>query len=541
MPYRRFDRRVCARLSPFCSRHITFFPPAIALAAAAWEVYASEGVDIKVAWDPVEDPRVAFYEVYWGTQSRQYQSSRQTTSTNMTIEQLAAGETYFFAAKACDEAKLFCSAFSEEISTTIDYTAPIADFTASTTSGVAPLTVTFDHSSNGQVEDYAWDFGDGNTSTAGTAVHRYDDAGTYTVSLTVTGPGGTSVKTQSGLISVANPISDASTNDKASSSNDSSSGTETLTERQRLWLERWWKIRESNWSTEAPTAAADLKLEAADVAVGPEWQRVEFEHAFTDPVVVATSVSGNGAEPTTVRIQGVDPTGFWVRLQDWGYSNGLYTTEPGPEVLGYLVVERGSHQLPNGAWLEADEFPIFQGEAWHPGRFLAPFATIPVVLTTVVTYNDTSAVTPRLRRVNTTDFELMLQGAESNGVPHGREMVAYVASEGFCSELNGRRVVVGKTADEVTHTPTELWFSDQCADLTNGFTTPPTLLADMQTTDGPNTANLRWDNKGTHSARVWVDEEQSMDAETSHTTEVVGYLAIGEDADSTPVYSAQAQ
>jgi PKD repeat protein len=541
MLYSRFGLRVCAGLSPFCSRPIAYIPYAIALVAATYDVYASEGADIKVAWDPVEDPRVAFYEVHWGTQSGQYPSSRQTTSTSMTIEHLAAGETYFFAAKACDEAKLFCSAFSNEISTTIDHPAPIADFTASTTSGNAPLTVTFDQSSEGEIAGFAWEFGDGNTSTAGTAVHRYEYAGTYTVSLTVTGPGGTSVKTQSGLISVTNPPSDASANDEDSSSNDSGSGIETLTERQRLWLERWWAIREISSSTAAPTAAADLPLGAADIAVTREWQRVEFEHTFTDPVVVATSVSSNGGEPTTVRIHGVDQTGFWVRLQDWSYSDGAYISEPETEILGYLVVERGTYQLPNGAWLEADEFPIVKGKTWHPGRFFAPFSTIPVVLSSVATYNDSSTVTPRLRRINATGFELMLQGAENNATAHGSEMIAYIASEGFCGALNGRQFLVGKTADEVTDTPTELWFSNQCADLTNGFTMSPTFLADMQTTDGPNTANLRWDNKGTHSARIWVDEEQSMDAETSHTTEVVGYLAIGEDADAAPTASQPAQ
>ncbi len=44
--------------------------------------------------------------------------------------------------------------------------------------------------------------------------------------------------------------------------------------------------------------------------------------------------------------------------------------------------------------------------------------------------------------------------------------------------------------------------------------------------DGADPANLRWDNKGAASVDVWVDEEQSRDAEVRHTTEVAGYLIV---------------
>lgn len=54
----------------------------------------------------------------------------------------------------------------------------------------------------------------------------------------------------------------------------------------------------------------------------------------------------------------------------------------------------------------------------------------------------------------------------------------------------------------------------------------PVFLADMQTTDGGNTANLRWTNRDFSGVDVQVDEEQSRDNEVWHTTEVVGYLAL---------------
>jgi len=40
------------------------------------------------------------------------------------------------------------------------------------------------------------------------------------------------------------------------------------------------------------------------------------------------------------------------------------------------------------------------------------------------------------------------------------------------------------------------------------------------------TANVRWQKKNTETVEVKIDEEQSKDVETSHTTEVLGYIVI---------------
>ena len=56
--------------------------------------------------------------------------------------------------------------------------APVADFSASPTSGRAPLAVTFTNSSSGNVTSYSWNFGDGSTSTGQNPVHTYATAGT---------------------------------------------------------------------------------------------------------------------------------------------------------------------------------------------------------------------------------------------------------------------------------------------------------------------------------------------------------------------------
>jgi hypothetical protein len=69
-----------------------------------------------------------------------------------------------------------------------DASAPRSDFFYEADERV----VTFDNRSKGATS-YAWDFGDGETSTEENPVHEYPAFGLYTASLVATGPGGTTL------------------------------------------------------------------------------------------------------------------------------------------------------------------------------------------------------------------------------------------------------------------------------------------------------------------------------------------------------------
>ncbi len=62
---------------------------------------------------------------------------------------------------------------------------PLARFSANVTSGLVPLAVLFTDESTGGPDTWAWDFGDGNTSTEPEGVHVYEEVGNYSVSLMV--------------------------------------------------------------------------------------------------------------------------------------------------------------------------------------------------------------------------------------------------------------------------------------------------------------------------------------------------------------------
>jgi PKD repeat protein len=81
----------------------------------------------------------------------------------------------------------------------------VAGFAAEPNSGDAPFAVQFTDQSTGDITNWLWNFGDGQTSTERNPAHTYRDAGDYTVSLTVTGRGGSNGQTNTKYIHVTLP------------------------------------------------------------------------------------------------------------------------------------------------------------------------------------------------------------------------------------------------------------------------------------------------------------------------------------------------
>jgi len=84
---------------------------------------------------------------------------------------------------------------------------PAAVFSGSPTQGVAPLLVDFADASDGVISNRFWDFGDGGTTNVATnAVQHVYAAGTYTVQLLATGPGGLSTTARPKYIEALSPF-----------------------------------------------------------------------------------------------------------------------------------------------------------------------------------------------------------------------------------------------------------------------------------------------------------------------------------------------
>jgi PKD repeat protein len=545
--------------------HLAIVSACLAVLSASRLAWSAEA---HVQWNAIADPSVVLYELHWGVSSGQYQWTADALSSSTDISGLQEGETYYFAVKACPEERSLCSAFSAEVAESVPYAQPEAGFEVSPAAGVVPLTVSFTDTSSGQIEAHAWDFGDGASSAQANPTHTYTVPGTYTVSLIVTGSGGSATATKTDVVSVSSPapvadfevspaagvvpltvsFTDTSNGqieahawdfgDGASSAQANPTHTYTVPGTYTVSLIVTGSggsataintnaVSVTDAGSVSPPApvpeAGDIPIEVGELTLDDQWLHVDFEQSFSDPIVIVGPLSGNGSDPAVVGVRDVTGEGFDVRVQEWNYLNGTH----GEETVSYLAIERGTYQLPNGAWIEADRLAIDSDDGFFPMAFAAPFVDAPVVITAITTYTETDAVTTRVRAIDPYAFEVKLQEEEASNGDHDLESIDYVAWEPSTGELEGLRFEAGRSADAVTDEGHTIAYA-------SAFDDPPLFLADMQTTDGGDTANLRRDSVTNVSVDVWVDEEQSKDAETNHTSEVVGYLLMAPEPRSEP-------
>ena len=86
--------------------------------------------------------------------------------------------------------------------------APTAEFTASPHLGKVPISVQFTDESQGEIDSWAWDFDNDGVvdSTDQNPRHTFSLPGTYTITLSVTGPGGTSSETKASYLRYNAPV-----------------------------------------------------------------------------------------------------------------------------------------------------------------------------------------------------------------------------------------------------------------------------------------------------------------------------------------------
>ncbi|MBT8361814.1 MAG: PKD domain-containing protein, partial [Deltaproteobacteria bacterium] len=345
---------------------------------------------------------------------------------------------------------------------------PVSSFTLSSSTGVAPLLVTFDGTASddpdGSISSYLWTFADGSTQDGETCQCEFTEAGEYVVSLTVTDNNG-----------------------------DTAASSQTVT------VEAEEEI--------------DLFIEISEMQIDGNWTPVSFSKPFNDPVVIVGPPSFSDSDPATVRVRNVTANGFEIRIQKWDYLKN----DHGNETVSFIAIEKGVYTLESGAKIEAGSF---EGSVDYQTIALQQsYELTPVILSQVMTESEADAVTGRIRNVSQGSYEYKLQEQESTSKSHQAEMVAYIAWEPGIGDLGDFQYEVGVTGKKVTHKGYTFTFQTNLSDV-------PLFLADMQTQTGGDTAVLRMLDISKRSARLKVEEEKSKDKEVRHSKERVGFLAI---------------
>ena len=148
---------------------------------------------------------------------------------------------------------------------------PVANFTLTPQAGVAPLAVTFTDTSTGNITNWSWSFGDGETSTLQHPVHTYAMHGLYSVTLNVTGPAGVSELRRAGAVTVRSAAGD---NDDGRSTPVVATGTGMLNTNSRGLVIQDLLVSAGDGTGDLEVPAGSVALDAGgdplrDVTIAP--------------------------------------------------------------------------------------------------------------------------------------------------------------------------------------------------------------------------------------------------------------------------------
>ena len=226
---------------------------------------------------------------------------------------------------------------------TVGETRPMADFSATSTSGNEPLSVTFTNASTSYdgITSWSWDFGDGGTSTKQNPTHIYTSDGIYTVTLTVTEADGDSdTKTKSGYITVRDTGPTANFSVTANFENKPLSLAFTDASTSYDGITSWsWDFGDGGTSTEQnPThiytsdgiytvtltvteadGDSNIKTKSGYITVGETGPMADFS---------ATSTSGN--KPLSLAFTDASTSYDGITSWSWDFGDGETSTKQNP-------------------------------------------------------------------------------------------------------------------------------------------------------------------------------------------------------------------
>jgi PKD repeat protein len=225
----------------------------------------------------------------------------------------------------------------------------VIDFAAAPTNGLAPLLVNFTNLTTGAT-NYFWDFGDGNTATNQNPANSYTNAGTYSVSLSAVGGGGTNSLTRTNYVVVILPprlvITPASLNFGLIATNAtaqaaltiSNAGTATLTGSASISSSVFTAASGSPFSLES-AAWTNLVVIFTPANAG----------AFTNAVVFAS----NGGASTNVLIgRAIDPPLILSASFNGSDFSFSFST-----LAGFTYVVQYKDLLSDSAWQSLNSIP----------------------------------------------------------------------------------------------------------------------------------------------------------------------------------------
>ncbi len=223
-------------------------------------------------------------------------------------------------------------------------TPPVAAFSATSTSGKAPLTVSFTDQSTNNPTSWSWSFGDGGTSTLQNPTYVYYAAGTYTVTLTATNGDGSNTTVVQNLVTVTPktpPVAAFSATPTSGKVPLSVAFTDTSTNNPTSWS---WSFGDGGTSTlqnptytynTAGTYSVTLTVTNAGGSNTIVMQNLVTVTPKTPPVASFSAAPTSGKVPLTVTFtdQSTNNPTSW----SWSFGDGGTSTLQNPSYMYYTA------------------------------------------------------------------------------------------------------------------------------------------------------------------------------------------------------------
>jgi PKD repeat protein len=256
-------------------------------------------------------------------------------------------------------------------------------------------------------------------------------------------------------------------------------------------------------------------LEAGEVEVTPQWQRITFSSAFVEPIVVVSAASIPASAMPRLAIRHVAPTGFDIRVQPLDDVTGTHPAA----LASFLVLERGTYTLEDGSQMEAGSIPAPPSDTSHMLSFSRRFDRVPVVMTTITSVGESAAMASRLQSVTRSGLRVHLHGQDADAQASLPKTLSYVAWEPSAGTLQDVRFETNRIGG-IGH---ETW---QLLPFQGVFDVPPILLVEAQRGLSGNPVSLRRHATRADGVEVTIDAGARGDDAEGTTTQVVGFIAL---------------
>ncbi len=223
---------------------------------------------------------------------------------------------------------------------------PLAAFVGTPQNGAPPLLVDFTDQSTGNITSWDWDFGDTNSSTIQSPSHTYTAVGTYAITLTVAGPGGSDDEIKSDYIVVADPpVAEFVGTPLGGDWPLLVTFTDATTGNTSAWSWDFGDMSSSTLQSPTHTYASAGTFSVTLSAAGPGGADAELKTDYITvsdppPAVEFVGTPTEGTVPMTVSFtdQSTGPITSWL----WNFGDGTGSTLQHPS---YVYANKGTYSV----------------------------------------------------------------------------------------------------------------------------------------------------------------------------------------------------